>query len=206
MAPTCMADGSRPYRRAKNFDAGPLPPTIAGRRNQNRPEPNLRSPSTPYDLLTYPQAVRSFGEFGARRDGKQRDLEIAVITIQCGFFGHRFVRHVMPQRSWPREGPLRENYAGSLSHRTFDMRGRMAFVFPIEPGFINRNIVLGGEIAKQYFSWRRRGARTSSFSFLPRRRRPVEPDRIRRLPGTRFPSALSGWSRRRRTVSSCPRA
>ena len=56
----------------KNFDAGPLPPTIAGRPNQNRPKPDLRSPSTPYDLLTYPQAVRSFGEFGARRDGKRR--------------------------------------------------------------------------------------------------------------------------------------
>ena len=60
------------YRVAQNFDAGPLPPTIAGRPKQDRPKPDLRSPSTPYDLLTYPQAVRSFGEFGARRDGKRR--------------------------------------------------------------------------------------------------------------------------------------
>ena len=72
LVPTCVADTSRPYRRTRNFDAGPLPRTIAGRPDQNRPKPDLRSPSTSYDLLTYPQAVRSFGEFGARRDGKRR--------------------------------------------------------------------------------------------------------------------------------------
>ena len=63
---------SRPYRGTQIFDAGPLPPTIASRPDQNRPKPDLHSPSNPYGLQTYPQAVRSFREFGARRDRKRR--------------------------------------------------------------------------------------------------------------------------------------
>ncbi len=42
------------------------------------------------------------------------NIDPGGISIQRGFFGHGFFRHVTPRRSWSREDPSRENYAGSL--------------------------------------------------------------------------------------------